>query len=118
MNIEYFEANGATRSARVGSLSLIIINAPRVWVKTTDGSPTVEWMDMLTGKTNSEKPTTTETFWYALLAVPKHDPNDTPSINKYSPTVAKGETLEELKLGIASWADANQHKTAWELRTG
>jgi hypothetical protein len=52
----------------------------------------------------------------ALLAVPKHYPNEAPSINKYSPTIAQAPTVEDLKPLIEAWVKANEGKKLWDLR--
>lgn len=53
----------------------------------------------------------------ALLAVPKHQPNERPSINKYSRVVAQAPTVEELRPKLEAWAKANQDKSLWSLRS-
>jgi len=52
----------------------------------------------------------------ALLCVPKHSPNEPPSINKYSPLIAQAPTVEELKPKMEAWLRKNARKTLWELR--
>lgn len=52
----------------------------------------------------------------ALLAVPKYEKGEPPSINKYSPVIATAETTEELGPLLSAWAAANAGKTAWDLR--
>lgn len=53
----------------------------------------------------------------ALLAVPRDHPNETASINKYSPVIATAPTVEALKPKIEAWLKENQGKTLWSLRT-
>lgn len=53
----------------------------------------------------------------ALLAVPKHTPNEAPSINKYSPVIAQAPTIEDLKPGIEAWVKQNEGTKRWFLRT-
>lgn len=53
----------------------------------------------------------------AILAVPKNSPNEVPSINKYSPTVAQAPSVQDLKPVIEAWVKKNQDKTLWALRT-
>lgn len=52
----------------------------------------------------------------ALLAVPKYNQNDRPSINKYSPVIATGWTIEELKPKLDEWLKENKDKSLWSLR--
>lgn len=52
----------------------------------------------------------------ALLAVPKYSPDETPSINKYSPNIAQAPTIEELRPKLEAWVVANHDKTLWSLR--
>lgn len=52
----------------------------------------------------------------ALLAVPKYQANEAPSINKYSPVIAQAPTVEELKPKIEAWVKKNEGKSLWSLR--
>ena len=52
----------------------------------------------------------------ALLSVPKHSPGERPSINKYSPVIAKAPTAQELVPLLERWVDENTGKKLWDLR--
>ena len=53
----------------------------------------------------------------ALLAVPKHSPDEQPSINKYSPAIAQALSIEDLKPAIEAWVKKNEGKSLWSLRS-
>lgn len=52
----------------------------------------------------------------ALLAVPKDREGERPSINKYSPIIARGPTSEELGPLISAWTEAHRGDSLWKLR--
>lgn len=52
----------------------------------------------------------------ALLAVPKRDERDVPSINKHSPLVIQAPTVDEVVAALEKWVDTIQGKKLWDLR--
>lgn len=52
----------------------------------------------------------------ALLAVPKYDESDPPSINKHSPLIVQAPTVDEVIAKLEKWVDSVKGKNLWNLR--
>lgn len=53
----------------------------------------------------------------ALLAVPKYNRSEAPSINKYSPLIVQAPTVDEVVLMLQDWEKKNKDNAPWDLRT-
>lgn len=52
----------------------------------------------------------------ALLAVPKYEDTDPPSINKHSPLIVQAPTIDEVIAMLEKWVDSVKGKNLWNLR--
>lgn len=52
----------------------------------------------------------------ATLFVPEDAPNEKPTLNRYSPVVAKASSVRGLVPLLEKWTEENAAKSHWELR--
>ena len=96
--------------AELPNFAVPIFRTSRYMRNLTDGKT----LDLKTNKWLDEYPEDTD-FYYSLLPVPKHYESEPPSINKYSPTLAEAETLEELREALEQVLEKEPdiHKRLW-----
>ena len=54
--------------------------------------------------------------WAGMLCVPKDTPHESPSLNKHSPTIAKGKSLNEVVEKLEKWIKENPNASPYDLR--